>query len=122
MSQNRRNFSRVDFQAKTTLVIDAKKFPAQLVDLSLRGALVEITGEVLPLNRNEACQMNLSLNNGSIRLQLKAVLVYRNENNYGFRFDEIDLDALTHIRRLVELNLGDADQVRKELFFLVSHH
>ena len=119
MTENRRNFSRVDFQAQTTLLIKGRKIDSKLVDLSLQGALVE-TEMALPLENGDVCDIEFTLNNGTIVLNIKAKLVYGNNANYGFKFSEIDLDTLTHLRRLIELNLGDSDQIRKELFFLVS--
>jgi len=32
------------------------------------------------------------------------------------------LESLTHLRRLLELNVGDPDKVKQELFFLASHY
>jgi hypothetical protein len=33
----------------------------------------------------------------------------------GFHCDHIDIDSITHLRRLVELNLGDPELLEREL-------
>ena len=33
----------------------------------------------------------------------------------GFRIEHIDMDSVAHLRRLVELNLGDPDLLKRDL-------
>jgi len=42
-------------------------------------------------------------------------------NTVGIRCESIDLDSISHLRRLVELNLGDPELLNRELSALVSH-
>jgi hypothetical protein len=37
------------------------------------------------------------------------------DQHIGFRCEHIDLDSITHLRRLVELNVGDTDILYREL-------
>lgn len=117
MSENRRHFSRVKFNARVFLFSDEFRQEAQLIDISLKGALVKIKKEI-PLEKGNKCSFEFHLNESDLILTLEAELVYQNADNMGFKFCEMDLDALTHLRRLVELNVGSSEQVQKELFFL----
>jgi hypothetical protein len=40
--------------------------------------------------------------------------------NAGLLCLDIDIDSVTHLRRLVELNLGDSDLLERELSALIS--
>jgi hypothetical protein len=38
----------------------------------------------------------------------------------GFHFTEIDADSMAHLRRLLELNTGDAGEIERELERMVE--
>lgn len=78
MTQERRHFQRLHFDAPAQLVCAGQALAAQVLDLSLQGALV------------------------------RCVLL-------GLRCRNIDLDSITHLRRLLELQLGDATLLQREL-------
>jgi hypothetical protein len=46
-------------------------------------------------------------------------VVHREWTLVGVRCVEIDLESISHLRRLVELNLGDAELLHRELSALV---
>jgi len=117
MSDNRRNFSRVKFNSWATLVYGDQVVKAYLIDIALKGALVELEEE-FALEMNKFCDFELHLSGTELVLNMQAQLVYRNESKrMGFKFVEMELDTLTHLRRLIELNVGDPELVQKELFF-----
>jgi len=45
-------------------------------------------------------------------------LAHIRNNNVGLRCEYIDIDSITYLRRLVELNLGDAELLERELVAL----
>ncbi|PCI29789.1 MAG: hypothetical protein COB67_03320 [SAR324 cluster bacterium] len=117
MTENRRHFSRVKFKARIILKKDHRIQEAHLLDISLKGALVEIDRE-FDLSQNEMCTFEFHLNEADLILPIEAKLIYQQEAHHlGFRFCEMELDTLTHLRRLIELNIGNAELVQKELFF-----
>jgi len=105
MSQERRHYSRVNFDHEAYLHSAGERYECQLLDVSLKGVLVEVS-EDFPAQSGQ--------------IQADSTLVFKKDNQCGFRFDEIGIDSLTHLRRLLELNTGDSDLVRKELFFIVN--
>lgn len=115
----KRHFSRVDFHAKTFIIYKEEKHEAQLLDLSLKGALVS-SQHLLLIQMDETISLHIELGNANVALDIEAELVHREKDQMGFRFKTIDLDSLTHLRRLIEINLGDAEKIDKELEFL-SH-
>lgn len=117
MSKNRRNFSRINFKAEALLVIENKRVKGKLADLSLHGLLIEIMEENA-LKVGDTCDIELIFSEEQKKHTVKAASVYINDDQYGFKFIEIDIDTITHIRRTIELYTGDPELVKEELFFL----
>ncbi len=115
--ENRRHFSRVKFNARAILKKNDLEVNAFLLDIALKGVLIEIE-DMFPIKMRETCDFELHLNGTDIVLTIRSQLVYQSEDNkMGFEFKEMELDTLTHLRRLIELNVGDPELVQKELSF-----
>ena len=112
-----RQFSRVDFNTTTYLIHNNQRIETKLLDISLKGALV-IIGQVVLISKGDSCILEIQLGESEIVLKIKAELVHIEKNHLGFNFQSIDLDSLAHLRRLMEVNLGNTDLIDKELFFL----
>lgn len=118
MSTERRHFSRIHFQTDATLHTPAGEYPVEIVDLSLKGALVR-PGVPTDLPDQAACSLKLALDSESAQISMDVVLVHREGPYLGLACREIDLDSMTHLRRLVELNLGDESLLQRELSALL---
>ncbi len=119
MQKNRRNFSRIKFDSSVSIILEEKRIKAQLIDISLKGALVNAVGDI-SIAEKEKCVFEFHLNESDIILNISSLLVYLKDDHLGLRFENIDLESMVHLRRLVELNIGDPDIIQQELFFLVS--
>ena len=107
-----RRFQRVPFQAETRVASGSSAWDCSLLNIALQGALLE--GE-LPLEPGAICDISVNLPGTDISLGFRSELVHHVNSQYGFKFLDIDLETLTHLRKLLELNTGDADCVRGEL-------
>jgi hypothetical protein len=111
---NRRHFTRIPMDSAVTLACGAKQWNSQLLDISLKGALLAI-----PDNFGEcpecSCRLMLSLSEAEITIMMVGHIVHHEETRLGFRCDSIDLDSITHLKRMVELNLGDEGLLEREL-------
>jgi len=122
MSDNndeRRHFSRVQFQSECFLTFGDKKYTGTLVDLSLKGALIH-NDEGLKVKSGDHCSFNFALAGADFELNFDATLVFYKDDQLGVQFGNITLESMTHLRRLVELNTGDSGRIQEELFFLIS--
>jgi hypothetical protein len=117
----KRRFQRVPFQAETQVFVDGSSWDCDLLNIALNGALLE-SATPLPIELNTACDIRLSLPGSGIQLDFRAELVHREETHFGFKFLSVDLTTLTHLRKLIELNTGDADCVRDELMAWLGEH
>lgn len=115
--EEQRNFSRISFQAHTKIEIKGHPYGSELLDISMQGALINSSTK-LPLALNEDALLKVFLPSSSVSMNFSARLVHLDGGHYGFKFISYDADSMTHLRRLLELNLEDQDQVIKELFFL----
>jgi len=119
MSKERRNFSRVDFSTQVYVEINGQMFEAELVDISLKGALMQLNDNIVVQNE-QMCLFEFRLDKTDIVMKTEAKIVFIKNNNIGIKFENIDLESMIHLRRLIELNMGDPDKIQKELFFLVN--
>lgn len=126
-SEQRRHFSRVSFQDGCTLQINDTALSCNVLDLSLRGALLNLPASILAglaLARGTPCTLTITLEpDGDAQVVMSAQIAHHDTSgdtlHLGISCREIDLDSITHLRRLVELNLGDAELLEREVALLV---
>jgi hypothetical protein len=109
-----RRFRRIPFAAQVTLSTGQDVWSAELLEIALKGAMVG-TEAPLPLDIGSRCNLSIILPGTTISLDFQAELKHCEENHYGFKFISEDLGTLTHLRKLLELNTGDAETTRNEL-------
>lgn len=111
--QDRRRFTRINFDAECEVHYSGGAIVMQLIDISLRGVLLQFH-HPLPLDIGGEAEINIYLAN-DVLIRMKTQLNYAEPPNYGFFVTEIDLDSMSHLRRLLELNLGDEGLLEREL-------
>lgn len=116
--EEHRNFSRIKFQAHTKIEIEGHPYGGELLDISLKGALISSKKNELPLSLNKDALVKIFLPSSSVSMNFSARLVHLDGDHYGFKFTSYDAESMTHLRRMLELNLESHEQVIKELFFL----
>jgi len=109
----RRHFTRIPFDAECELHSDRGTAVVQLLDISLHGALVE-SSQPLPVELHDRVRLCLYLAN-DILIEIPALLTHTHPPQYGFTATGMDIDSISHLRRLVELNLGDETLLEREL-------
>ena len=121
MTKDQRHFTRIPFNATTTLV-DSKtgeKQTAELIDISFKGILVKKPAG-WQCENGAQYTVNLQLAGHEIEINLDVTAVHIEDNCIGFKTVHMDLDTATHLRRLVELNLGNEDLLERELSELIQ--
>ncbi|THF54988.1 PilZ domain-containing protein [Pseudothauera rhizosphaerae] len=114
-----RKFSRINFHSSASLSLCDREFPCEVLDLSLKGALLHPLGEV-HVQPGERCLLELTLDDGETTVRMEGDIAHHEDDRIGLVCREIDLDSITHLRRLIELNLGDADLLQREFFALIA--
>ena len=109
-----RHYSRVPFDAAVQLHLHDRMVSVQLVDIALKGALVQMpTAQALELQ--EKCRLELPLTANGDVIVMAGRVVHLEDLNVGIECLDIDVPSLTQLRRLIELNTGDGDLMKREL-------
>jgi hypothetical protein len=116
-SPNRR-FSRIAFSCPALLDVKVARAECLVRDISLKGALVEVEG--LEVKPGDTCSLTVRLDSGDAVIRLEGEIVHVHGRRVGLKADEMDLESIEHLRRLVEVNLGDEEALHRELAALVA--
>ena len=119
MQEERRRFSRIHFDAKTEVRTAEQTWPVQLVDISLKGIFAQ-TDKALPLTTGTDVIIDIHLADSDIIITMPATLMHHHNRYLGFQAGKMDIDSISHLRRLVELNLGDEQLLERELEHLIT--
>jgi ribosome maturation factor RimP len=114
-SENRRQFQRVLFDADTRIKGDSVEVSARLIDISLNGALLE-RPKHWSTTTGERVSISIKLDQDEEHsIQMQAQVAHTEEDRVGLHCEHIDMDSITNLRRLLELNLGDPTLLEREL-------
>jgi hypothetical protein len=113
-----RRFSRITFVSPASLEGPAGRVSCALQDISLKGALVEADGPAPA--PGQPCTLSVKLDDGKGEILMKGRVVHAHGRRVGLQADELDLESIEHLRRLVEVNLGDEEALHRELAALVA--
>lgn len=117
-NNDNRQFHRILFTAEATLNCEDKTWSCKIIDLSLKGCLLRFE---LPWEQDLEKLYTLTLHlseQTQIKMELTATHVVGNE--VGFKCEHIDIDSITELRRLVELNLGSSALLERDLLALTG--
>ena len=113
-NEEKRRFTRINFDATVLLTNDGEEWTTELHDISLNGLLTDrpnnwegVAGERFGLEIIFA--ESGALINGEI------TVAHVEDGCVGFRIITIDVDSVAHLKRLIELNMADADLLDREL-------
>jgi hypothetical protein len=115
--EDKRRFARAPFDGSATLQAGDQTLNVVLADLSLRGALLELPPES-DARQGLAGVLTLQLEDSDIAITLQCQINHLLKDRAGVEFQRISVDAMQHLRRLVELHLGNGEE--HELGFLAS--
>lgn len=119
MSRNRRQFSRIHFHTEAHLFLPDGDWLVELLDLSLKGALIRPNDEQY-IQVGSQGTLKIRLDEAETVIRMEVTVVHHQDSLYGLACREIDLDSVTHLRRLVALNVGDEALLERELVLLTS--
>lgn len=118
ITNDKRHFHRIFYNSDVSLHGESQSLPCKLVDISLKGCLLRFDAPwTAPLEELYTLELKLS-DEISINMQLSISHVIGNDA--GFKCEHIDIDSISQLRRLVELNLGDSDMLERDLLALTD--
>ncbi len=117
----RRHFSRIPFIAQAHIHAEKGELHlnCEVFDVSLKGILVARpdgwNGQL-----TDKYQIDLLLENAQLIIKMSAAVAHIDDTAIGFLCEHIDLESISHLKRLVELNLGDEALLHRELASLIQ--
>lgn len=118
-SQEKRRFVRIAFLGPAMIECGGTKTECAVLDISLKGVLIDVPPTV-KVALHTHCSVTVHLGAGDAHVTMNGEIVHITGNHLGVRCEEMDLDSATHLRRLVELNLGDDALLQRQLAALIS--
>lgn len=114
---DRRHFSRLNLNFQVEIQFQDKIYSGKILDLSLKGVLLEL--QDFPAQIDDNCVITIYLSEDVV-MTFKSLLVHHEEDNFGFKFISADLDSMTHLRLCLQFNSDEPEKIEDELFFLVA--
>lgn len=115
----KRQFRRILFDARCDIHCQDEIWATQVLDISMKGVLVRRPRNwSAPLN--QAFEVTIHLDDRESGIVMAVELRHVEADKLGFKCEYIDLESASHLKRLVELNLGDPTLLDRELSHLVG--
>jgi len=119
-AKDRRRFSRIPFEA-TVMLSDGKNvWQSELLDISLKGVLIKRPDDWVPVG-NKMISVSVQAPDDAFTIGLEGSVEHDEAQWIGIECHKIDIDSVTILRRLIELNLGDSGMVNREFAELCKH-
>jgi len=114
--QTRRHFTRIPFDADYCLHDPNadKHWRGKVIDLSLKGALIECPDNLAPV-MGEEFVLELILGSDGLKVVMLVSIVHAENNHIGLHCHHIDLESMSHLRKILEFNLGKPELVEREI-------
>ena len=119
MTQDKRRFTRLPFEGTCDVDVAGICFTAPMLDLSLKGLLVEVTSDQR-LSPGDEGRVSIQFPDTALKIDMIVAVSHVSETYVGFQCTQIDIDGISHLKRLVELNLGDDKLLDRELEALLG--
>ena len=90
-----------------------------MLDLSLRGTLLNLD-PASAVVVGASYPIIIHLPSSDITIRADAEMVHKNGNYTGFKFQSLDVESMTHLRSILDLNIGNHDKLDHEKEFWLS--
>ncbi|MFC1237060.1 PilZ domain-containing protein [Vibrio sp. F74] len=109
----RRRFSRIVYNAPAELHQGPLKISCSIMDLSLHGLLLNAIVE--PIEKTKPVDIFFRLPESDITVSLQAHVVEMSDLYTRVSIEHIDIDSISHLKRLIELNVGDEQLLHRDI-------
>ena len=117
-NNDNRHFHRILYTAEAILSCEEKTWHCEIIDLSLKGCLLRFE---LPWEEDPEKLYTLALRlSEQVQIKMELTATHVVGNKVGFKCEHIDIDSISELRRLVELNLGSSVLLERDLLALIE--
>ena len=120
--QERRKYSRVIMQLRGFLQAEngSQLIPVKILDVSLKGALVELPADQnvqIFVGQRYICTFALDV---SAKIVMHMACRHSANKRVGLECVNTDASSITHLKRLIELNVGKSELITRQLSELME--
>lgn len=120
--QERRKYSRLIMQLRGFLQVEngSQLVPVKILDVSLKGALVELPPDStmqIFIGQRYTCTFALDVN---AKIVMHMACRHCANGRVGLECVNTDASSITHLKRLIELNIGRSELINRELSALME--
>ena len=112
-SQEKRHYKRIPFIAEVLLTREGQVLKRLILDISLKGMLIDAPDDSVK-DTGTIFKVELVLGE-DVSIRMEASIVRQDNHLWGMQWENIDIESLSHLRRLLELNLNDAGEMHREI-------
>lgn len=116
--KNKRQFQRVLFDHDASLTCNEHQWSTNVIDLSLRGLSCTKPKNVI-FDVNQLMTLSIKLSPEQVII-MEAELIHNEEHVLGMRCTRIDINSISELRRLVQLNLADEALLNRDIEHLTQ--
>ncbi len=117
MSENiyteRRRFTRIPLSKNATLYSGMEALNTQILDISLKGVLLKCPENHQP-RAGGLYRLSIPME-GSPAIIMNIEVIYTNENKFGAEWTQIDMDSFASLKRTIELNIKENENLRNDI-------
>jgi len=114
--EDKRIFQRVLFNHSAKLISNGESLTTQVLDLSFHGFLcTQPTDSTIQLNDELTLELQLDEN---IKITMPSTVVHIEASHLGMHCKQLDVDSISELKRLIQLNLANNDLLNRELSHL----
>jgi hypothetical protein len=120
--KDRRYFPRVNYRANATLIVDKKRWPVHILDLSFNGALAALIHKH-DISRGVDVVLIIELEDDGGEIKLKGNLAHQKEHFLGIECRATGIDNQAKLRELLEKNKPvDDSYMDRSLSNMLANH
>lgn len=119
MDDEKRHFTRINFDARVIIKHNDIDIDGQLIDISLTGALAK-SPDYCRLKVGDNCEVTIDMGCEHDPIQYDASVRHIEDNLIGLHCELISPESAATLRRIIELNLGDDALLHRELDAMIT--
>lgn len=112
--EDKRRFTRIVFTTSASLQVNGQLFSTKLIDLSFKGALIEVP-TAANLELGEPCNLSFALGDVDTNIEFDGEIAHIERDAIGIVCQRMELESASHLRRLIELNVGSEELLHRNL-------
>ena len=115
MSDNRRQFTRINFIASADIIVNGKNYTTKILDMSMRGMLVESAD--IEFTKGESCEVIVSVpeHGSNTELEFIGTMAHIKNKGIGITISETDIDSFSALLDIMAKITGDAKGIQNEI-------